>query len=178
MALIMSGFSQFIATIDFETTALSKAADVIEVGVAIFDRQETIKTWSSLVRPSPNCLWSDQSAQVHKISRLDLEIAPEPSTVATELNRIMAGALTAFCDGYQYDRFWMSNLFRDAGIESEFSIAPIEEMPRMHVDTLWRQMNAYLDRTMVPHRAGDDALRLMQAYTHSIGKKPNVVTIE
>jgi hypothetical protein len=105
-------------------------------------------------------------------------IAPSPSGVAAELNHVMAAARTAFCDGYQYDLAWMTNLFRDAGIEPVFSIAPIEEMPRMHIEALRRQMNGYLDRTMVPHRAGDDALRLMLAYTHAIGKKPNVVALE
>ncbi len=174
----MRGFSQFIATIDFETTALSRTADVIEVGVALFDRDATIRIWSSLVRPSPDCLWSDKSAEVHKISKLDLDISPVPSTVGANLNRLMAGVLTAFCDGYQYDRFWMANLFRDAEIEPVFSIAPIEEMPRMHNNVLRQEMNAYLDRTLVPHRAGDDALRLMQAYTHAIGKKANVVVID
>jgi hypothetical protein len=55
---LMMSFSQFIAIIDFEATALSKSADVIEVGVAIYDRQEMIRTWSSLVRPSPDCVLS------------------------------------------------------------------------------------------------------------------------
>lgn len=174
----MIGFSQLIATIDFEATALSPDADVIEVGVAIFDRHETIKTWSSLVRPSLNCLWSDKSAEVHKIMKLELETAPEASKAAAKLNRVMTGVQTAYCDGYQFDRIWIHNLFSRGKLEPAFSIAPIEQMPRMHAETARFRMKAYLDRTLVLHRAGDDALNLMQAYTYAVGKTPKVISIE
>ncbi|MGO9134173.1 MAG: exonuclease domain-containing protein [Methylovirgula sp.] len=173
----MSGFSPFITTIDFETTALSKDADVIEVGVAIFDRQETLRTWSSLVRPSPNCRWSEKAEQVHKIARVELEQALDPAWVACKLNQVMTGVTTAYCDGYQFDRVWMGNLFHEARVEPAFSIAPIEEMPRMHLNVVRDQMNAYLNRTLTPHRAGEDALRLMRAYLYAIGKQANVVAV-
>ena len=171
----MIGFSPFITTIDFEATALSKDADVIEVGVAIFDRQETIRTWSSPVRPSPNCRWSEKAEQVHKIARSELEQALEPARVAFRLNQIMTGVTTAYCDAYQFDRIWMGNFFHDANVEPAVSIAPIEEMPRMHLRLVQIHMRDYLDRTMVPHRAGEDALRLIQAYLYAIGKRANVV---
>jgi DNA polymerase III epsilon subunit-like protein len=174
---LMMGFSRFIAIVDFEATALSKAADVIEVGVAIYDRQETIRTWSSLVRPSPDCLWSDKAAEVHKIMRSDLEAAPEPAHVCAELNRVMKGVPLAYCDGYQFDRIWMGNLFHDGKVEPAFAIEPIEEMPRMHMRVVRRHMNAYLLRAAVPHRAGADALRLMQAYVYALGKEPDVVVL-
>lgn len=173
----MSDLSRFIATIDFEATALSRDADVIEVGVVICDRQETIRTWSSLVRPRPDCRWDEKSAQVHKITRAELDLALEPSWVAVALNRAMQGVPAAYCDGYPFDSVWMGKFFHDARIEPAFSIAPTEEMPRMHLNAVRHHMNAYLNRTMVPHRAGEDALRLMQAYTYAIGKKPNVVAI-
>jgi DNA polymerase III epsilon subunit-like protein len=174
---LMTGFSPFIATIDFEATALSKDAAVIEVGVAIFDRHETIKTWSSLVKPRPGCLWSEKSAQVHKITRSELEMAPDPTVVVEELNRVLADALTVYCDGLEFDRAWMGNLFRDGERDANFTIAPIEAMSRMHFDAVSRQVNAYLDRTMVVHRAREDAQRLMQAYTYAIGKKTSIVAL-
>lgn len=46
----MIDFFQFIATIDFEATMLSRNTDVIEVGVAIFDRQETMPRQLNRVR--------------------------------------------------------------------------------------------------------------------------------
>jgi hypothetical protein len=63
-----------IATIDFEATALSNEGDPIEVGVAIYDRQDLIQTWSSLIRPGMSCLWDETSAAVHKIARTDLSL--------------------------------------------------------------------------------------------------------
>jgi DNA polymerase III epsilon subunit-like protein len=174
---LMRGFSQFIAIVDFEATALSKAADVIEVGVAIYDRQDTIGTWSSLVRPSPDCLWSDKAAEVHKIVRSELEGAPEPARVCVELNRVMNGVPVAYCDGYQFDRIWMGNLFHDGKVEPAFAIEPIEEMPRMRMREVRHHMNAYLLRAMVQHRAGADALRLMQAYVYALGTEPNIVAL-
>jgi DNA polymerase III epsilon subunit-like protein len=173
----MRGFSQFIVIVDFEATALSKAADVIEVGVAIYDRQDTIGTWSSLVRPSPDCLWSDKAAEVHKIVRSELEGAPEPARVCVELNRVMNGVPVAYCDGYQFDRIWMGNLFHDGKVEPAFAIEPIEKMPRMHMRAVRHHMNAYLLRAVVLHRAGADALRLMQAYVYALGKEPDVVAL-
>jgi DNA polymerase III epsilon subunit-like protein len=166
-----------IATIDFEATALSPDADAIEVGVAIFDRQSLIHTWSSLVRPSANCLWNEASANVHKIAKLDLDRAPEPRWVAAELNRLMAGVPIAYCDGYQFDQRWMASLFRAADVEPGFTIEPVEEMPRLHLRVVRHHMLAYLGRTLAPHRAGDDALRLMQAYVYALGKKVNVVAL-
>lgn len=174
----MSGVSQFIATIDFETTGLSRDADVIEVGVAICDRQETIKTWSSLVRRRSDCRWDENSAQVHKITPGELGRAPEPVWAACKLNQLMTSVATAYCDGYQFDRIWMGTLFRNANIEPAFSIAPIEEMPRMRLRVVQLHLREYLSRTMVPHRAGADALRLMQAYCYAVGKAPNVAAVE
>lgn len=97
--------------------------------------------------------------------------------MVAELNRVMAGAMTAYCDGYEFDLAWMANLFREGKIEPSFDIAPIEEMPRMHVEAVRRKMNACLDRTMILHRAGEDALHLMQAYVYAIGKRANVLAI-
>ncbi len=145
---------------------------MIEAGVAIYDRHETIQTWSSLVRPSPHCRWDEQAAAVHKIARADLQDAREPRFVADELNKVMDGVAAAHCDGYKYDAAWMNNLYRDAGIAPSFELNPLEEMPRTHMRM---HMGAYLDRTATPHRAGPDALRLMQAYCYALGKKPAVV---
>jgi DNA polymerase III epsilon subunit-like protein len=166
-----------IAIIDFEATALWADADVIEAGIAIFDRQETIWTWSSLVCPSSDCRWDEKSAGVHNIPRAVLADAPSPRWVAAELNRVVRehGVSLVHADGFPYDPTWMTNLFHDGAITPAFDIAPIEKMPRMHVNAVRHFMNEYLSRTMVPHRAGEDALRLMQAYCYALGKRPTVV---
>lgn len=165
-----------IAIIDFEATALSMEADPIEVGVAIYNRDALIRTWSSLIRPNKDCLWDEKSAAVHKIARLDLEVAPLPTSVALELNRLMAGSETAYCDGYEYDNAWLERLYQEAGVVRRFEIAAIEEMPRMHLRVVRHHMFGYLARTAVPHRAKEDALRLMQSYLYALGKKADVVS--
>ncbi len=151
---------------------------MIEVGVAIYDRHETIQTWSSLVRLSPHCQWDEKAAAVHKIARADLQDAPEPHFVAGELNRVMDGVAAAYCDGNKYDAAWMNNLYRTAGITPSFELNPLEELPRTHMRIVRMHMGAYMGRTMAPHRAGPDALRLMQAYCYALGKKPAVVAAE
>jgi DNA polymerase III epsilon subunit-like protein len=121
-------------------------AEVIEVGVAIYDRHETIQTWSSLVRPSPHCRWDEQAAAVHNIARADLQDAPEPRFVAGELNKVMDGVAAAHCDGYKYDAAWMNNLYRNAEITPSFELNPLEEMPRTHMRIVRMNMGAYLER--------------------------------
>jgi inhibitor of KinA sporulation pathway (predicted exonuclease) len=165
-----------IATIDFEATALSSEADVIEVGVAIFNREDLILTWSSLVRPTDNSLWSETSANIHKITQRDLENAPDAQWASSELNRVMNGVPVAYCDGFEYDSRWMESLFRASGSQPVFQIAPIEEMPRMHLRVVRHHMRGYLEQTQVKHRAGEDATRLMQAYTYALGKTTNVMS--
>jgi DNA polymerase III epsilon subunit-like protein len=168
----------WIAIIDFEATALSIQADPIEVGVAIFDREkDVIRTWSSLIRPSADCLWDEKSAGVHKIGRAEADVAPEASSVACELNRIMAGTPVAYCDGYEFDQSWSSALFRNAQIEATFKLKSIEEMPRMHLRVVRHHIRAYLGSMEVPHRAGEDALRLMKAYTYALGKNPKAEAV-
>jgi hypothetical protein len=51
-------------------------------------------------------------------------------------------------------------------------------MPRTHMRIVRMHMGAYMGRTMAPHRAGPDALRLMQAYCYELGRKPAVVAAE
>jgi len=164
-----------VATIDFEASALN--GEAIEVGIAIFDGQETIKVWSSLICPSQDCIWSKEAEKIHNISRDMLKTAPMPSRVAADLNRIMAeaGIHTAHCDGFEFDRIWMLKLFQDAGIAPEFSLGWTNQLPLKTAAELNRYL-VYLRIRPIPHRAREDALRLMQAYMHAIGM--TVRTIE
>jgi hypothetical protein len=47
----------------------------------------------------------------------------------------------------------------------------------MHLRPVQIHMRDYLDRTMVPHRAGEDALRLIKAYLYAIGKQAKVIMV-
>jgi hypothetical protein len=168
---------RIVTIIDFEATALSIAADPIEVGVAIYDRDESvITTWSSLIRPNPSCMWDEKSAAIHQIARADLKDAPEPASVSWELNQRMIGIQTAYCDGYEFDTAWLARLYQGTD-PPRFKIEPLEMMPRMHLRVVRHHMGDYLARTVVPHRAGADALRLMQAYVYALGRKVSVQAV-
>ncbi len=164
-----------IAFIDFEAPALSSHVCPIEAGVAVWQRGEAIRTWSSLIWRQPDALWSEKSEAIHKISRQELEAAPRPMIVATRLNALLAPIGCAHADGLPYDDDWCHALFRAAGIERRFTIKP---MPNVNVVQAWR-IAVYLRRDRnVPHRAGPDAVRLMRAHAAAYRERPPVAEIQ
>ena len=85
-----------IATIDFEASSLAMQGEPIEVGIALWERGGPIKTWSSLIYPADDILWSPESAEVHGITREELLRAPHPARVAERLNARMAASPLPF----------------------------------------------------------------------------------
>jgi DNA polymerase III epsilon subunit-like protein len=167
-----------LATIDFEMTALAFHADMIEAGIALWSSGEPIRTWSSLIRPRPNCLWSSESAAVHGIQRHELAPAPEPIVVAKKLNALLTDVGIAFCDGLPHDLIWMRGMFQLAAVKPGFRLAPIEAMPGLDQPDRARKMWEVLESVKAPHRAGADAVLLMRAYASSVGECPVLQDIE
>lgn len=167
-----------IATIDFEMTALSYEADMIEAGIALWRQDGPIRTWSSLVRPRPDCLWSEESAKIHRIARHELEEAPDPAVVAARLNELLVETEIVYCDGLPYDQVWMRGLFWSADLKPTFRLADIWQMPGLDVASQMRRMRRWLDEvTLTQHRAGPDAADLLRAYAYALGYEPQVVTV-
>lgn len=167
-----------IATIDFEASSLTEQGAPIEVGIALWIRGGPIQMWSSLIHVFDDASWSPESADVHGIKREELVRAPHPTKVAELLNTHMAKSPIAFCDGGVSDERWMRQLYHDSSLKPVYQLAPIEAMPGLHIDNIARRMWEFLETTKPPHRAGDDAVRLMRAYAYSVGELPPVARIE
>lgn len=167
-----------IATIDFEASSLAEESEPIEVGIALWARGGPIRTWSSLIHMPADIFWSEESAALHGIKRSDLLRAPLPANVAEQLNAHMASSPFAFCDGGVSDERWVRRLYRGASFRPVFRLAPIEAMPGLHVDESARRMWQFIEIEKAPHRAGKDAVRLMQAYAYSLGESPFVIDLE
>lgn len=163
-----------IATIDFEASSLAMQGEPIEVGIALWELGNRIKTWSSLIYPADDILWSEESAEVHGITREELLRAPYPARVAERLNARTANSPFAFCDGADSDARWMWQLYSAANLKPVFRLMPIEIMPGLHIEAVRNSMWEFLETTKPPHRAGPDAVRLMHAYAHALGEAPAV----
>lgn len=165
-----------IATIDFEAAGFSGSP--IEVGVALWDRDGPIKTWSSLIYLVEDSIWDPAAEAIHGISKQDLAGAPHPARVCERLNKIMMDVDIAYCDGLPHDAFWLAALYQDGGMAPVFNLRSIVAMHKLQrFENLWNRMRHYLDQSLIVHRAGDDALQLMQAYAYAIGAKPDVVDL-
>ncbi len=174
--------SRIIATIDFEASSLSLQGEPIEVGVALWQRGGPIRTWSSLICPVEDNLWSPESEAVHHISRHELSYAPHPARVAERLNSIMAGVREAFCDGGSFDERWMAQFYLAAGIRPVFELSSIYAMLELYDSAVdgerIRSLEGFLKTTVPPHRAGPDAVRLMRAYAYALGEEPCVEDLQ
>jgi hypothetical protein len=171
----MTGF--VLATIDFEASALAQQGEPIEVGIALWEIDKPILSWSSLIYPSANMLWSQESAEIHGILREQLACAPHPARVAARLNELMANSPVAFCDGGESDERWLFQLYEAGGLKPCFRLAHFETMPGTHLDVIRNKMWAWLEATKPPHRAGSDAVRLMHAYAFGQDRQPEVEII-
>lgn len=152
-----------IATIDFEASSLAMPDKPIDVGIALWECGGPIRTWSSLIYPVDDIVWSKESAEVHGITREDLLRAPHPARVAERLNERMMASPVAFCDGGDSDLRWMWQLYSAANLNPVFRLSSIEAMPGLRVARLRNRMWAFVGTTKPPHRAGPDAVRRMHA---------------
>lgn len=166
-----------LATIDFEASSLHPKSEAIEVGLAFWRRGEAIKTWSSLIRPSPAAVWSAEAAAIHGITQRDLSLAPHPTEVARKLNALMEHSSVAYCDGGEWDERWLRQLFEATGVTPAFRLMSYHRMPGLRIQSVFNRMSHFLKTTKPPHRAGDDAVRLMHAYAYAKGQSPDVVSL-
>jgi DNA polymerase III subunit epsilon len=166
---------KIIATIDFEASSLVRQGEPIEVGIALWDHSCPIRTWSSLIYPSSDILWSPDSAAVHGIKRWELNAAPRPAWVAEKLSALMERSPFAFCDGGESDLRWMWQLYSAGNANPAFRLLPFEAMPGLHIEAVRNRMWEFLETTKAPHRAGPDSVRLMHAYAYALGEEPVVL---
>lgn len=154
-----------ICVIDFEASSLQGWP--IEVGVSM-RVSGAILTWSSLIRPAPKWSmddWAPAAEAVHGIARAQLNDAPTPAQVATELMRLIKSR-RLLSDAPDYDGRWLRELLLAGGswdpVDVDNYDAYAHEILRHDPRELDRVYER-LARVKVPHRAGSDAEILMRA---------------
>ena len=118
--------------LDFEASSLSHRSYPIEVAYSL----ENGWVESHLIRPPEFLDWQDWSAEaeaLHGISRDLLSCGGRPPVqVVATLNRALRGRVV-YCDGGDYDRFWLSRLYQAAGMKPSFRLADCAELFEGHL---------------------------------------------
>jgi hypothetical protein len=178
--MMQHGLRWPFVVLDFEASSLDKDLSYpIEAGVAHWaGPMAPVLTWSSLIEPHPQWVrdgvWLLEAQRVHGISPMDLEGAPKPCAVHARMAGILGDA--AFVsDNPFWERMWLDRLRMAAGSER---VLPVEGLTARlaDVDDEARRLAAdHLKTQTQRHRAADDALAIVLAVAHGLGKTPEVV---
>lgn len=178
--MIQFGISWPIAIVDFEASSLEDQSYPIEVGVATWSgAAKPIHIWSSLIEPTSEWvrdgIWTWEAQQIHGITPHDLIGAPKPRAVVDQLIRRMGASTSALSDNPTWDAGWLERLSDAAGMPAPFGFSRYSDhLIGMTSDDFERAVK-HSENTPRPHRAADDALRLMTTFAVGIGIDPIVV---
>ena len=149
--------------IDIEASGLDAEAYPIEIGVAL----PSGETFCALIKPEPDWqFWDDDAEKVHRVPRDILELYGRPiDEIVVELNDLIGGQ-TAFSDGWEADKPWLSQMFWAARTEMLFSLSALDfilsdaQMQHWHAtkDQVIEGMN------LKRHRASLDAVVIQKTY--------------
>ena len=161
-----------IVAIDFEASSLARDSWPIEIGLAWLDLTSSdpkIETWSSLIRPEPDwceSLWDPAAEEIHGISLNRLKAEGRPAwDVAIDALALVEGK-TLVSDAPTFDTRWFWKLLDASPQAPAFVIRDFDEIAaallgKEGLADAWTRLEAL----EVPHRAGEDAARLMRALT-------------
>ena len=116
-------FDRF-AFLDFEASSLDANSWPIEVGLSWVTSDYEVKTYESLIKPSPDWFedaWSPVSADIHNIPRRALDTAPSVEVVSRELLTVL-GDRFALSDAPGFERFWLEQLLEAAQFLNQVDI--------------------------------------------------------
>lgn len=158
-----------LLVVDFEASCLGPYSYPIEAGIARWDGPgHPIRTWSSLILPQARWIdhgdWTWEAQQVHGIAPADLEHGRSPHDVVSGLRIMAAGLGKAICDGGEHDLRWLVRLTMASGWPHlPFGLADFDDMTLSLPGPAYMGMLEILEHTPIPHRAGQDAVRMVQA---------------
>lgn len=163
------------AVLDFEASALDEDSYPIECGLAVRDGAAT-RVWASLIAPQPTWLrsgrWSKSSEKVHGIPLSALDGAPAAAEVAAQLNERCAAFDTVWCDGGDYDLYWLKRLFDATRLVPAFRLRDVGELFE-RCPELESRVRKLLSQRNQAHRAGDDAVRICDALAQALLPEPS-----
>lgn len=155
--------------VDFEASCLGPYSYPIEAGIAGWEGpSHPVRTWSSLIRPQRKWIehgdWTWEAQQVHGIAPADLEGARTPHEVVSGMRMLAEGMGRALCDGGDHDLRWLTRLTLASGWPYlPFGLCDFKSRTMEFEPDAFERTVAHLEATAVPHRAGPDAVRLLQA---------------
>ncbi len=154
------------AILDFEASGFGSDSYPIEVGVVAGSGER----YCALIQPRMDWNhWSNQAAQIHKISRSSLvEFGKPVNQVCLELNELLQG-YRVFCDGWIHDNVWMIKLYHAAAMAPSFALSPIESIATEAQLSIWDETKKSVQRNLgvLRHRASSDALLIQQTFLES-----------
>ncbi len=148
--------------LDCEASSLSDNSYPVEIAWSAPDGSVE----SHLVRPAPDWdEWSEQSEEVHGISRERLLAEGLPSwIVARRMNESLAGAIL-HSDAPAFDTFWIDRLFEQHGEDRTFEIRHADLAFGVTANRLAELTpRAWELAGGSPHRAADDVRHLIELY--------------
>ena len=149
--------------IDIEASGFASEGYPIEVGVAL----ENGKTFCSLILPPPGwTYWDEDAEKVHRVARDILETYGKSiEEVATALNELLKDK-TAYSDGWEVDKPWLSKLFWEANIPQAFRFSTLEMIMNESQMKHWHEAKAGVIEEMEidRHRASLDAVVIQKTY--------------
>lgn len=160
--------------IDFEASGLSSKSWPIEVGISWLTGRKII-TQSRLIKPRSDWSmadWSSKSAEIHGISRQEIEAADNADTVTQWLLEAV-GQRALVSDAPGFDQLWLNRLLGRQGpkiedfdklVWSAFSADGLIQPGRMH------RVYKALSESETVHRAGEDAAKLCRAWRAGLKK--------
>ena len=154
--------------IDFEASSLDLISSYpIEVGIG---SQSGAFGW--LIRPVGSWRdWSEDSEAVHGISKDRLQREGLPvREVCKALNDHIREV--CFCDAYTFDQFWLTRLFRAAGIQPTFRLESVVELLTPRQAVRWPVIRrAWLSESGIRvHRAVEDARTAFETWRRVTGQ--------
>jgi len=172
----MPPFPKNIAVLDFESSGIGPNTWPVEVGwITGADQTPT----SRLIRPHERFsqrYWMPAAEAMHGLSYQHLlDHGLEPHLVLAELTAQLENHLVV-SDNPRHDHAWLTRLCDVCSAKPPFDIHPLEDAIRILVSAtnlsyrlIAERANAHLRASgTTPHRAGPDALKLMNAMRAAI----------
>lgn len=164
-----------LVVIDFEASALDQDSYPVEVGLARWCGSDTpILGWSVLIAPTADWVRkgrrSAKSARLHGITDEELRIrGVPPRTAADLLDSLVGDGTTAWCDGGDFDRYWLDRLYAAAGREPAFQLGDWLALTDRAGPEVRSRCAAEREERVVRHRARSDAEMLLATLACSVG---------
>lgn len=140
-----------LITMDLEASSLSSESYPIEVAIIAYKDKKEILSFSTLIKPTDEWInhgdWNDESANIHKIKKEELNAGLEPWQICEILDNILVNQ-NVMVDSQHHDKFWILRLYEGR--------LPTFTMETISNDNIMK-LNAIESNIIIAHRALPDA---------------------